>query len=59
MKDYSVKQSVIIVAVGCVLLLTCLYIFSPLFGTGAQPAKSLVRLVPQPKLMRTRPSKCL
>ena len=26
-------------------------------GSGAQPRKSLVRLVPQPKLMRTRPSK--
>src|SRR3954447_18747004 len=26
--------------------------------SGAQPVKSLVRLVPQPKLMRTRPAKC-
>lgn len=25
--------------------------------SGAQPTKSLVRLVPQPKLMRTRPAK--
>ena len=26
--------------------------------SGAQPIKSLVRLVPQPKLIRTRPAKC-
>src|SRR5882757_6355220 len=26
-------------------------------SSGAQPTKSLVRLVPQPKLMRTRPAK--
>ncbi len=31
--------------------------FRPPLGVGAQPAKSLVRLVPQPKLIRTRPWK--
>src|SRR5262249_6214059 len=31
---------------------------SPGCGLGAQPAKSLVRFVPQPKLMRTLPLKC-
>jgi hypothetical protein len=32
--------------------------FSPSVGSGAQSSKSLVKLVPQPKAMRTRPSKC-
>jgi len=35
MKDYTVKQSLMIVAAGCGLLLICLYLFTPLF-TGSR-----------------------
>jgi hypothetical protein len=36
MKDYNIKQSLIIVAVGCGLLLIGLYLFSPWFGGPAR-----------------------
>src|SRR6185312_16066468 len=32
MKDYTLKQSIIIVAGGCGLVLVCIYLFAPFFG---------------------------
>ncbi len=43
MKDYTVKQSLIILAAGCGLLLIYLYLFTPLF-TGARGKAETTRL---------------
>ena len=44
MKDYTVKQSLMIVAGGCVLLLICLYLFTPLFGVANRSKADTTRL---------------
>ena len=44
MKDYTVKQSLMIVAGGCALLLLCLYLFTPLFGVARRTKSDTTRL---------------
>jgi hypothetical protein len=44
MKDYTVKQSLMIVAAGCGLLLVFLYLFTPLFSTAARSKADTTRL---------------
>jgi hypothetical protein len=44
MKDYTVKQSLMIVAGGCALLLLCLYLFTPLFGVAGRTKTDTTRL---------------
>ena len=44
MKDYTVKQSLMIVAGGCVLLLICLYLFTPLFSAAGRTKSDTTRL---------------
>jgi hypothetical protein len=44
MKDYTVKQSLTIVAAGCGLLLIFLYLFTPLFSTAARSKADTTRL---------------
>jgi len=44
MKDYTVKQSLMIVAAGCGLLLICLYLFTPLFSAAGRTKADTTRL---------------
>jgi hypothetical protein len=44
MKDYTVKQSLTIVAVVCGLLLICLYLFTPLFRAAERTKADTTRL---------------
>ena len=44
MKDYTVKQSLMIVAGGCALLLVCLYLFTPLFSVAGRSKADTTRL---------------
>ena len=44
MKDYTVKQSLMIVAGGCVALLIGLYLFTPLFSTASRTRADTTRL---------------
>jgi type II secretory pathway pseudopilin PulG len=44
MKDYNLKQSMIVVAVGCGLLLIGLYLFTPIFGGAARGQEETTRL---------------
>jgi hypothetical protein len=44
MKEFTAKQSLIIVAVGCGLLLLCLYLFTPLFGVAGRSKADTTRL---------------
>ena len=44
MKDYTVRQSLMIVAGGCALLLVCLYLFTPLFSVAGRSKADTTRL---------------
>jgi hypothetical protein len=44
MKDYTVKQSLMIVAGGGALLVLCLYLFTPLFGAAGRTKSDTTRL---------------
>jgi hypothetical protein len=44
MKDYTVKQSLIIVAAGCCLLVIALYLFTPLFSVAQRSKADTTRL---------------
>ena len=43
-KDYNLKQSIIIIAAGCALLLVVLYLFTPILAGGHRDNASVTRL---------------
>ena len=44
MKEFTPKQSILIVAGGCSLLLLCLYLFTPLFSAASRSKSDTTRL---------------